>query len=122
MIQTSLKVIFIFTTAFAVVVAASRLGYVPFVAAMSAFGALLISYFISFSSSVPWYAYPVAGSLGGLLGLIAGMYSSWYAPTPPVKYISNFEYQRAYVWHRAYQIALFGYPVRRSPPRFDAAA
>lgn len=73
---------------------------------MSAFGALLMSYFLSSSSALPSYAYPFAGCVGGLLGLIAGMYSTWYVPAPPVKYISNFEYQRIYAWHRAYQMAI----------------
>ena len=104
--QTSLKSIFILTTAFAAVVAASRLGYLPFVASTSAFVALLMSYFCSFSSALPSYVYPVAGCVGGLLGFILGMYGSWYVLTLPVTYISNFEYQRMYTWQRVYELAL----------------
>jgi hypothetical protein len=85
-------------------VAAFRIGYMPFVIATSIlgviFGAVVVSIGLRLSFRMPWYVYTLFGSIGGFIGLRLGMYIPSCFVTHSTEFMTNFEYNRVYAWHR----------------------
>jgi hypothetical protein len=96
-------------------VVAFRIGYMQFLVTTSflgiVFGALLASISLKFLFHGPWYAFTLLGIIGGLLGLSLGRYGPSYLVTPPMKFISNFEYNRLYAWHLFFHRLLLAFAI-----------